>query len=91
MTQRLSPEEASLRGRIGAYALHARYDARETTEKARAAARTALDTRLIDEFDLDPEGRGFETHLKHARSAHFSRLALRSARKRKRRRQGGAR
>ncbi len=84
----LTATERALRGRIGAFALHARYDARETTHKAREAARTALDARLIDEFKIDPGSRDFQTRLAHARSAHFSRLALRSAKKR--RGQGGA-
>lgn len=34
---RLTPAERSLRGRMGAYAVHARYDPRVTTAPARAA------------------------------------------------------
>lgn len=76
----LSPQEAALRGRIGAYALHAKYDARVTTQKARE---TFL-SRFLDEVDPDrtlPE----EERLRraaYAKKVYFARLALASARKR---------
>ena len=35
---RFDPAEMALRGRIGAHVVHARYDARATTARARAAA-----------------------------------------------------
>lgn len=81
--------DASLRGRIGAHALHARYDSREITAPARLAARTALDERLAAEYGLTEERMGsdeFRRRLDHARSAYFSGLALKSARARRRRR-----
>ena len=76
---------ASIRGRIGAHRLHALYDARETTASARQASTAKLNDRLLSEIDpgsaLSPAAR--EQRLKHARSAHFSQLALKSAKKRR--------
>lgn len=46
----LTAAERSQRSRIGAYALHARYDARVTT----AAARQAFNQRFLDLVDLPP-------------------------------------
>ena len=76
----LSPAEAALRGRIGAYVLHARHDPRETTAKARAAFLANF------EREVDPEGALPEherrRRAEYARKAHFARLALASARAR---------
>ncbi len=73
----LSPQEAALRGRIGAYVLHARHDARETTKKARATFLSRF------EREVDPDGVLSETERRrraeHARRAYFARLALKSA------------
>ncbi len=85
---RLSPAERSLRGRMGAYALHARYDPRQTT----AAARDAFLRRFLDEVDPDrvlPEPERLR-RAAAARKAYFTRLAYLSSRRR-RRRQGGYR
>ena len=79
----MRPSEASLRGRIGAYRLHATHDPRETT----SAARRAFLKRFLDEVDPDrilPE----EERLRRAsfaRKAHFTKLALLSAQKRTKR------
>jgi hypothetical protein len=76
----LSPQEAALRGRIGAYALHARHDARVTTQKARD---TFL-SRFLDEVDPDrvlPESERLR-RAEFARKAYFAKLAHASARKR---------
>ena len=76
----ISPHEASLRGRIGAHALHASHDPRLTTAKARA---TFL-AKFLDEVDPDrtlPEEERLR-RAEHARKAYFARLALRSARAR---------
>ena len=79
----MAPRHHTLIGRIGAHSLHARYDPRETTRAARTA--------FLDKFekDADPDGvlspderRRRATHL---RKAHFTRLALKSARARRRR------
>lgn len=84
----LSPTEAHLRARIGAYALHASRDPRETTRKARE---TFL-ARFLDEVDPErvlPEAERLR-RAECARKAHFAKLALASARARRRRsRQNG--
>jgi hypothetical protein len=76
----LTPEARSLRARIGAHALHARYDSRETTAKGRAK----WNERFLDEVDPDrilPEPERLR-RAEHARSAYMAKLALRSARAR---------
>jgi hypothetical protein len=80
---RLTPAERSLRGRIGAYVVHARYDPRETT----APARAAFLRRFLDEVDpsrvlREPERLRRATA---ARRAYFTRLAYLSARGRRQR------
>ena len=66
-----------LRARLAAHAMHSRNDSREIT----AAARSAFLGRFEDE--VDPDRRLTEAErarrAKHARIAHFTRLALRSA------------
>ena len=82
--RRFDPSEMALRGRIGAYALHARRDPRETTAPARAAFLRRF------ERDVDPDGVLPEAErlrrAECARKAHFARLALASARARAKRR-----
>jgi hypothetical protein len=77
----LTARERTLRARLGAYSLHAKRDARETTAQAR--------TRFLERFvlEVDPKGKlGPKERARRAtaaRSAYFARLALRSARARK--------
>lgn len=82
-----SHNDLSKRGRIGAHVTHSRHDAKQTTAAARVAARTNLDARLLAE--IDPNGELPEAErqrrLGHARSAHFSKLSLKSAASRNRR------
>lgn len=72
----LTPTERALRGRIGAFALHARHDPRATT----AAARLAFNGRFVDLVDPErtlPEAeRG--RRVEAARKAYFTRLAYQS-------------
>ena len=84
----MSSSEATLRGRIGAYSLHAQHDPRETTKPGRAAFLARF------EAEVDPGG-----HLSiaerarraaAARSAYFAKLALKSVRARRRRANGRA-
>lgn len=79
----LTPSERSLRGRIGAYLMHARNDPRETTR----AARAAFAQRFLDQ--VDPHRRLPEPErlrrAEAARRAHFTRLAYLAARRRRRR------
>jgi hypothetical protein len=82
---RLTPAERSLRGRMGAYVGHARYDPRQTT----APARAAFLKRFLDEVDPDrilPEPERLR-RAASARKAYFTRLAfLASCRRRERQR-----
>lgn len=77
----LSPEEASLRGRIGAYTLHSRHDSREITAKARAAFLGRFEREVDVERVLPVAER--ERRALAARKAYFARLALASARARR--------
>ena len=75
-----------LRGRLGAHALHATHDSRELTAAARAASPGSLDYWLAQvPADLDDLER--RRRAEHLKKAHFTRLALASARAR--RRKGG--
>jgi hypothetical protein len=77
----LTPSERALRARIGAYAMHARNDARETTAKGRAAFLAHFE-RLVDpEEQLPPAER--KRRAEQLRSAYFARLALASAKARR--------
>lgn len=74
----LSPEERSVRGRIAAYALHAKYDPLVTTAAGRKASAEALNNRLLSEIDphnILPEAERAR-RLEYARKAHFGRMAL---------------
>ncbi len=77
----LTPTERALRGRIGAFALHARHDPRATT----AAARVAFNGRFVDlvnpERTLPEDER--RRRVESARKAYFTRLAYRSVQSRR--------
>ena len=79
----LSAEEASLRARIGAYALHACRNPRDTTANARAAFFKRFE-REVDTDGVLPEDER-RRRAEYAKRAHFARLALKSARARARR------
>ena len=80
--------ERVLTGRLGAYVLHSKYDSRELTRAACAAFESKF------ERDVDPEGvLPVEERLRRAemaRKAHFTRLAIASAKARRRRSQKSA-
>ena len=81
-TARYDSADMALRGRIGAYRLHATHDSRETTRHARE---TFL-ARFLDEVDPDralPEAERLR-RAEAARKAYFAQLALRSAQARAR-------
>ena len=82
----LTPAEAALRGRLGAYALHAKYDSRETTQKARSTFLSRFE-REVDPDGVLPEAERAR-RAEYARKAHMSRLALASARARRERKAG---
>jgi hypothetical protein len=80
---RLSPEQRSLRARMAAYAMHARYDSRQVTANARKA--------FLDRFEreVDPDSvlpiHERRRRAESAKRAHMTRLALRSAQARRKR------
>ncbi len=84
--QTSAASERTLRARLAAHVLHSRYDSRELT----AAARAAFNDRW--EREVDPDGvldrKERAKRARHAKSAHFSRLALRSAKVRRSRSHG---
>jgi hypothetical protein len=77
----LSPEERILRARMGAYRLHALYDPKETTKKARAAFAARFDRQVDPDGLLSPADRARRADA--ARRAYFSELQLRSSRARR--------
>lgn len=77
----LSPSEASLRGRIGAYRLHATHDPRETTSKARETFLSRFEREVDPERALPEAERTRRAMM--ARKAYFASLALKSARARR--------
>ncbi len=78
----LSPHEAALRGRIGAYRLHATHDSREITRAARATFLARFE-REVDPDGVLPEAERLR-RAEMARKAYFARLALKSAKRRAR-------
>jgi hypothetical protein len=71
----------AMRGRIGAYRLHATHDPKETTAKAREAFLARF------ERDVDPDGvlpvEERKRRAEYAKKAYFSRLAYDSAQARR--------
>jgi len=78
----LTPEERTLRARVGAYRLHALYDPKETTKKARAAFAARFDRQVDPDGVLPPAERARRADA--ARRAYFTELQLRSSRSRRR-------
>lgn len=78
-----SAQEASLRGKIGAYALHASHDSREITAPARAAFLARFEIEVDPEGTLAPAERARRAEM--AKRAYFTRLAYRSAQARRKR------
>ena len=76
----LTPSQRALRGRIGAYALHARHDPALTTAKARAEFLRRFEERVDPGGILDPVER--TRRAAAARQEYFARLAYQSARAR---------
>ena len=84
MNRRFDPRDLALRGRIGAYRLHASRDPRETTSKARATFRSSFE-KLVDPEGRLPAGERLR-RAEAARQAHYARLARLSANARRKRR-----
>jgi hypothetical protein len=75
------PAEMSRRGRIGAHVTHSRHDPRETTARARETFLSQFEREVDPDGTLSPEER--RRRAEHAKKAHFARLALASARARR--------
>jgi hypothetical protein len=76
----LSPEQRSLRARIGAFAQKAQHDPRETTARAREAFLARFLNAVDPDGLLSTEER--QRRAEYARRAHMARLALASSRAR---------
>lgn len=76
----MNASQRSLRARIGAHALHARYDSRELTAHARDAFMARFERQVDPDGVLDEAER--LRRADHAKRAYFSALALKSARAR---------
>ena len=83
-SRRVDPKEMALRGRVGAYRLHATHDPCVTTARARAVFLARFEAEVDPDGVLDPEER--RRRALAARRAYFARLALRSAQARRHRR-----
>src|SRR6266496_1050003 len=82
--QGLSPIERTLRARLAAHSMHAKHDARKTTANGRATFLARFEAQVDPDGTLPPEER--RRRAEHARSAHFTRLALAAAKARRQRR-----
>jgi hypothetical protein len=78
----MTPEERVMRARVGAHALHARYDSRELTRPARAAFNARFEREVDPDGKLTPEERA--RRAEHARRSWYLKLALKSAQARRR-------
>jgi hypothetical protein len=74
------PQDMALRGRIGAYRLHATHDSREVTAPARRAFRARFEAQVDPRATLSPDERARRAEM--ALRAHMAQLAYRSARAR---------
>ncbi len=79
----MTPEERSLRAKIAAHTLHAKYDPHDITEPARAGWRRKF-LRAADPDGVLPEAERAR-RAEHLLRAHMYRMALASARARRRR------
>jgi len=83
----MTPAERSLRGRIAAYTLHSRYDSHEITERARKGFQSKFE-REVDPDGVLPEAERLR-RAEMARKAFYARLALSSAKARRKRAERG--
>jgi hypothetical protein len=83
----LSPEQRTLRARIGGLSLHAQVDSREHLAPARAAFMARFDREVDPDGVLPAAERARRAEL--ARKVYFTRLALKSSRARSKRKAGG--
>lgn len=81
MSTGLTPSERTLRARLAAHTLHAQVDPTEHTAPARAAFLASFEKAVDPDGTLAPAERA--RRAAHARKAHFTRLALKSAQARR--------
>lgn len=79
----LTPEQRSLRARLGGLSTAARHDTREITSNARAAFMARFEREVDPDCILPPGERARRAEA--AKKLHFARLALKSAEARRRR------
>jgi hypothetical protein len=79
----LSPEERSVRARLGALSLHATHNPKETTKAARAAFNAKFEEEVDPQGILEPAERA--RRASYARKAYYTRMALASAKARRKR------
>ena len=72
-----TPQQRSIQGRMAAHVMHSMYDGRETSEKARAVFNDRFEKQVDPDGVLSPQERA--KRARHAESAYFQRLAMRSA------------
>ncbi len=82
----LTPEQRTLRARLAAYAMHARYDARATTAAARAARWQKFLDGVDPAHELTDDERERRAHA--SETADMLALSLRSSQARRRRKRG---
>jgi hypothetical protein len=78
----MTPRERTLRARMAAYILHSRYDSKELTAPARRAFNDRFEKQVDPDGTLPPAER--QRRAEAAKKAYFTRLALKSARARRR-------
>lgn len=76
-----TPSEVSLRNRVGAHVLHATRDSKKLSQPARDAFMARFDSEVDPDGTLDPAERA--RRAEHAKKAYFTRLALKSAKARR--------
>ena len=79
----MTPEERTLRGRLGAYVLHSRHDSREITAPARKAFMARFEREVDPDCKLPEPERA--RRAESAKRAYFIRMRLRSVQKRAKR------
>ena len=79
--KKMTATERSMRARVAAYRMHATHDPRETTRKARSTFMSNFEKAVDPTGCLTAEER--QRRAVAARKAHFTALALKSARSRR--------
>ncbi len=77
----LTPEARSLRARMGAHAMHAKHDSRETSKPGREAFRSSFEKQVDPDGILEPAERA--RRAEHAKRAFYTGIALKSAQARR--------